>query len=129
MASRVIRVSPCDEPCVWGGEKRSMPSTLRPRFANCHVVALPMAPSPSTTDSQWFINPLYPFSHRGKFPIHDNPVPLHLMSLKIIPTGAALGAEIAGVDLRRLPDREFGPIHRAWIENLVLLFRGQKLTD
>jgi taurine dioxygenase len=51
------------------------------------------------------------------------------MSLQIVPTGAALGAEITGADLRFLSEREFAQIHRAWIENLVLLFRGQKLTD
>jgi taurine dioxygenase len=51
------------------------------------------------------------------------------MVVKIIPTGAALGAEIAGVDLRSISDGDFDRIHRAWIENLVLLFRGQTLTD
>ena len=51
------------------------------------------------------------------------------MSLQINPTGAALGAEITGVDLRSVSEREFAQIHRAWIENLVLLFRGQKLDD
>jgi len=51
------------------------------------------------------------------------------MSLQIIPTGAALGAEIAGADLRSVSEREFAQIHSAWIENLVLLFRGQELTD
>ena len=51
------------------------------------------------------------------------------MTLQIIPTGAALGAEVTGVDLRSVSEREFAEIHRAWIENLVLLFRGQKLDD
>ncbi len=51
------------------------------------------------------------------------------MSLQVVPTGAALGAEIIGADLRSVSEREFAQIHRAWIENLVLLFRGQKLTD
>lgn len=51
------------------------------------------------------------------------------MIVKVIPTGAALGAEIAGVDLRSLSDGDFDRIHRAWIENLVLLFRGQTLND
>ena len=51
------------------------------------------------------------------------------MVVKVIPTGAALGAEIAGVDLRSVSDGDFDRIHRAWIENLVLLFRGQALSD
>ena len=51
------------------------------------------------------------------------------MTSQIIPTGAALGAEVTGVDLRSISEREFAEIHRAWIENLVLLFRGQKLDD
>ena len=44
-------------------------------------------------------------------------------------TGRALGAEIGGVDLRTIDDRDFAAIHRAWLDHLVLLFRGQELTD
>ena len=51
------------------------------------------------------------------------------MTLQIVPTGAALGAEITGADLRIVAAGEFAQIHRAWIENLVLLFRGQQLSD
>jgi taurine dioxygenase len=51
------------------------------------------------------------------------------MGFKIIPTGAALGAEIAGVDLRTVSEAEFDQIHRAWINHLVLLFRSQNLSD
>jgi taurine dioxygenase len=51
------------------------------------------------------------------------------MLVKIIPTGAALGAEISGVDLRSVSDGDFDRVHRAWVENLVLLFRGQTLSD
>jgi len=40
-----------------------------------------------------------------------------------------LGAEIGGVDLRTIDDRDFAAIHRAWLDHLVLLFRGQQLTD
>jgi taurine dioxygenase len=47
----------------------------------------------------------------------------------VVPTGGGLGAEIRGVDLRRLGDDAFAAIHRAWLDNLVLLFRGHKLTD
>jgi taurine dioxygenase len=45
------------------------------------------------------------------------------------PTGAALGAEIIGADLRHVDDALFAAIHRAWVQHLVLLFRGQALSD
>ena len=51
------------------------------------------------------------------------------MLVKIIPTGASLGAEISGLDLRSISDGDFDRIHRSWVENLVLLFRGQTLSD
>jgi taurine dioxygenase len=47
----------------------------------------------------------------------------------VVPTGRGLGAEIRGVDLRELGDDAFVAIHRAWLDNLVLLFRAQQLTD
>jgi taurine dioxygenase len=50
-------------------------------------------------------------------------------SVKIIPTRAALGAEIQGVDLKNLSDADFTAIHRAWLDHLVILFRGQQLSD
>ena len=48
---------------------------------------------------------------------------------EVVPTGAALGAEIQRVDLRRLDDAAFGAIQRAWVDHAVLLFRGQSLSD
>ena len=48
----------------------------------------------------------------------------------VIPTGAALGADIAGVDLSRpLDDDAFRAIEAAWHQHLVLRFRGQSLDD
>ena len=47
----------------------------------------------------------------------------------VIPTGKALGAEIQGIDLRTVDSNDFAGIYRAWLDNSVLLFRGQKLTD
>lgn len=44
-------------------------------------------------------------------------------------SGAALAAEIRGVDLRRIDDAEFQAVHRAWLDHLVLLFRDQHLDD
>lgn len=49
--------------------------------------------------------------------------------LDVRPNAAALGAEIAGVDLRAIDDATFAAIHRAWVDHLVLLFRGQTLSD
>ncbi len=47
----------------------------------------------------------------------------------VSPTGKALGAEIQQVDLKRLSDADFAAVHSAWLDHLVLLFRGQQLTD
>lgn len=50
-------------------------------------------------------------------------------SVHAIPSGGALGAEVESVDLKAITEREFAAIHRAWLDHLVLLFRGQRLTD
>ena len=50
-------------------------------------------------------------------------------ALKVVPSGRALGAEIAGADLKTLDEGDFAAIHRAWLDHLVLLFRGQHLSD
>jgi alpha-ketoglutarate-dependent taurine dioxygenase len=51
------------------------------------------------------------------------------MSIEIIPTGAALGAEIRGVDLARPSDEgTFGEIERAFNEYGVIFFRDQEIT-
>jgi len=49
--------------------------------------------------------------------------------ISVAPTGSALGAEVRGVDLRQVDERAFAAIHRAWLDHLVLLFRGQNLSD
>jgi taurine dioxygenase len=49
--------------------------------------------------------------------------------MNVIPTGRALGAEITGIDLSKdvsAQQREF--IFNAYVDNLVLLFRGQHLS-
>lgn len=52
------------------------------------------------------------------------------MAMQVIPTGAALGAEVRGVDLTQpLSAEEFDAIEQAWLDHSVLLFRDQKLTD
>jgi taurine dioxygenase len=47
----------------------------------------------------------------------------------VIPTGAALAAEVRGIDLRAVDPPVFQAIHRAWLEHQVLLFRDQQLAD
>ncbi len=49
--------------------------------------------------------------------------------IQLVPATAALAAEFRGVDLRRIDDADFAAIHRAWLDHLVLLFRGQTLND
>jgi len=52
-----------------------------------------------------------------------------ILRATVTPTGAALGAQIEGIDLRHVDDASFAAIHRAWVDHLVLLFRGQQLSD
>jgi taurine dioxygenase len=47
----------------------------------------------------------------------------------VIPTGAALGAEVRGLDLRDLDDAGFGRLMEAWQTYSVVLVRGQSLSD
>ncbi len=50
-------------------------------------------------------------------------------AVDVIPTGAALGAEIRGVDLRAIDDASFGALYQAWLDHAVVLVRNQQLTD
>jgi taurine dioxygenase len=51
------------------------------------------------------------------------------MSIEVIPTGAAVGAEIRGVDLAQpLGDNVFTVIERAYDEYGVIFFRNQRIT-
>jgi taurine dioxygenase len=49
--------------------------------------------------------------------------------IAVVPTGAALGAEIRNADLRTIDDGDFAVIYRAWNDHLALLFREQELDD
>lgn len=52
------------------------------------------------------------------------------MTVAITPLSDALGVEVSGIDLRREMDEEtFEAIHDAWIDNVIVLFRGQDLSD
>lgn len=46
----------------------------------------------------------------------------------VVPTGAALGAEIRGIDLTRIDDATFKALYSTWLDHLLLVFRGQTLT-
>lgn len=51
-------------------------------------------------------------------------------SIEVQKLGGALGAEIGGVDLSRtIAAESFAQIHAAWLDHLVLRFRGQRLSD
>ena len=51
------------------------------------------------------------------------------MSIEIIPTGAAIGAEIRGVDLARPIDHEtLAAIEHAYNDHAVIFFRDQHIT-
>lgn len=45
------------------------------------------------------------------------------------PTGAGIGAEVGGIDLRNIGDDDFAAIRRAFVAHSVLLFREQHLSD
>jgi taurine dioxygenase len=49
--------------------------------------------------------------------------------IKVVSTGAALAAELTGVDLSCVGETEFEQIQKAWVDHEVLLFRDQALTD
>jgi len=50
-------------------------------------------------------------------------------AVEVIPTGAALGAEVRGVDLRNLADAAFARVIAAWHDHSVVLIRDQALSD
>jgi taurine dioxygenase len=49
--------------------------------------------------------------------------------ITVVPTGGALGAEIRNVDLRTIDGGDFAVILGAWHDHLMLVFRGQELSD
>ena len=50
-------------------------------------------------------------------------------TVEIIPTGGALGADIAGFDIHAISEADFAVIRAAWMEHLVLRVRGQEFDD
>src|SRR5205085_6044727 len=52
------------------------------------------------------------------------------MTVEVHPFQAGLGADISGVDIREpLSTADRDAIRKAWLDNLVLRFRGQPMTD
>ncbi len=50
--------------------------------------------------------------------------------VQVVPSGAALGAEIRGVDLSQpIPDATRELLRQAWSDHLVLFWRKQTLPD
>ena len=47
--------------------------------------------------------------------------------MRVEPIGGTLGAIIHDVDLTDLDDRTFGAVYAAWLDHLVVFFRGQQL--
>jgi len=53
-----------------------------------------------------------------------------MATIEVRPLTAAIGAEVSGVDLgQELPDATVAAIRRAFLEHLVVFFRGQALSD
>src|SRR5262249_55062625 len=50
-------------------------------------------------------------------------------AVEIVPTGAVLGAELRGVDLKSLDDSQFTAVLRAFHDRQVILIRNQALED
>lgn len=51
------------------------------------------------------------------------------MAVTVRPITAAVGAEITGVDLRRVSDSDFTALQDAWYAHGMILMRGQQLSD
>src|SRR5688572_22211719 len=52
------------------------------------------------------------------------------MTITVFPFAAGLGADISGVDIREpLAAADRDAVRKAWLDNLVLRFRGVPMTD
>ena len=50
--------------------------------------------------------------------------------LDVVPLTKHIGAEIRGIDLREKPDDDtVKAIYQAWLDHLVIIFPGQKLSQ
>ena len=51
-----------------------------------------------------------------------------VLDFDVAPMQAALGAEVRGLDLRRLNDATFKHVHDAWLHHVLLVFKAQTLA-
>ena len=73
---------------------------------------------------------MIPVTRAGPANAAPQTMPNTLERLRIIPSGAALAADVAGVDFsRRVPDEIKEALRQAWAEHLVLRIRDQHLDD
>jgi taurine dioxygenase len=49
-------------------------------------------------------------------------------AIEVTKLAGTIGAEIGGVDLKRLSNQAWSEIHRAFLENIVVVFRGQDFS-
>jgi taurine dioxygenase len=61
--------------------------------------------------------------------MQSSPTQTGKAAIAIAPTGGALGAEIRNVNLRTIDRGDFAVILGAWHDHLMLVFRGQELSD
>ena len=62
--------------------------------------------------------------------LHTSATANNLAAVAVVPTGAAVGAEIRGVDLSlTVPDDVQEVLRKAWADHMVLFFRGQHIDD
>ena len=52
-----------------------------------------------------------------------------LSKVEVVPSGAALGADIVNLDIGSASEEEIAAVRAAWLDHLVLRFRGQKFGD
>ncbi len=52
-----------------------------------------------------------------------------MSEITVVPSGAALGADVSGFDIQSVTDAQFAEIQQAWLDHLVLRFRGQDFDD
>ena len=49
--------------------------------------------------------------------------------LEIVPLPGAMGAEVKGLDLRKVDDEIFAVLHRVYLDHLLVLVRDQQMSD
>lgn len=59
----------------------------------------------------------------------DAPIRGRHGKLEVVPLPGSMGAEIRGLDLRRLDDASFSVLYRAYLDHLLVLVRDQDMSD